>query len=43
MNRWFRLCAAVIAMMTIAILQNAWTVFVDLIRAATHWKLSDVQ
>jgi len=43
MNRWYRLGAAVIAMMMIANLQYAWTLFVEPIRAATHWKLSDVQ
>jgi MFS transporter, OFA family, oxalate/formate antiporter len=42
-NRWFRLAAAVIAMMMIANLQYGWTLFVDPLRAATHWKLSDVQ
>ena len=42
-NRWLRLSAAVVAMMMIANLQYAWTLFVDPIRAATHWKLSDVQ
>lgn len=43
MNRWVRLSAAVIAMMMIANLQYGWTLFVDPIRAATGWKLSDVQ
>lgn len=43
MNRWNRLAAAVIAMMMIANLQYAWTLFVEPLRAATHWKLSDVQ
>ena len=43
MNRWIRLSAAVVAMMMIANLQYAWTLFVEPIRAATHWKLSDVQ
>ena len=43
MSRWVRLSAAVVAMMMIANLQYAWTLFVDPIRAATHWKLSDVQ
>ena len=33
----------VIAMMMIANLQYAWTLFVKPIIAATHWKLSDVQ
>jgi OFA family oxalate/formate antiporter-like MFS transporter len=42
-NRWIRLSAAVVAMMMIANLQYAWTLFVEPIRTATHWKLSDVQ
>lgn len=49
MNRWARLVAAVVAMMMIANLQYAWTLFVDPI-VTTHmklfherWKLSDVQ
>ncbi len=43
MNRWVRLSAAVIAMMMIANLQYGWTLFVDPLRAANGWKLSDVQ
>ncbi|MGD1094140.1 MAG: oxalate/formate MFS antiporter [Bryobacteraceae bacterium] len=43
MNRWIRLGAAVVAMMMIANLQYAWTLFVKPLIAATHWKLSDVQ
>lgn len=43
MNRWARLVAAVIAMIMIANLQYAWTLFVKPIIGATHWKLSDVQ
>ena len=43
MNRWIRLAAAVVAMMMIANLQYAWTLFVKPIIGATHWKLSDVQ
>ena len=43
MSRWVRLAAAVVAMMMIANLQYAWTLFVDPIRAATHWKLTQVQ
>jgi OFA family oxalate/formate antiporter-like MFS transporter len=42
-NRWFRLVAAVVAMMMIANLQYAWTLFVKPLVAAQHWKLSDVQ
>lgn len=49
MNRWARLVAAVVAMMMIANLQYAWTLFVDPIVTThmklfhEHWKLSDVQ
>ncbi|HLJ47764.1 MAG TPA: oxalate/formate MFS antiporter [Bryobacteraceae bacterium] len=43
MNRWFRLAAAVVAMIMIANLQYAWTLFVKPMIAAHHWKLSDVQ
>ena len=43
MNRWFRLVAAVVAMIMIANLQYAWTLFVKPLVAAKHWKLSDVQ
>jgi len=43
MNRWMRLTAAVVAMMMIANLQYAWTLFVKPIIQTTHWKLSDVQ
>src|SRR5579884_4043738 len=41
--RWVRLAGAVLAMMMIANLQYAWTLFVKPILATTHWKLSDVQ
>ena len=43
MNRWIRLGGAVVAMMMIANLQYAWTLFVKPIVGANHWKLSDVQ
>jgi OFA family oxalate/formate antiporter-like MFS transporter len=42
-NRWFQLCAALIAMIMIANLQYAWTLFVGPIQAERGWKLSDVQ
>jgi OFA family oxalate/formate antiporter-like MFS transporter len=42
-NRWIRLGAAVVAMIMIANLQYAWTLFVKPLIAATGWKLSDVQ
>ena len=43
MNRWIRLVGAVVAMMMIANLQYAWTLFVKPLVGANHWKLSDVQ
>jgi MFS transporter, OFA family, oxalate/formate antiporter len=43
MNRWLRLLAAVVAMIAIGNLQYAWTIFVQPMMTATHWKLSDVQ
>jgi OFA family oxalate/formate antiporter-like MFS transporter len=43
MNRWVRLGAAVVAMIMIANLQYAWTLFVKPLIAANGWKLSDVQ
>jgi len=42
-SRWIRLIAAVIAMIMIGNLQYAWTLFVQPVMSATHWKLSDVQ
>ena len=42
-NRWFQLCASVIAMVMIANLQYAWTLFVNPIQQSTGWKLSDIQ
>jgi len=42
-NRWFQLCASLVAMIMIANLQYAWTLFVTPMQAATHWKLSDIQ
>lgn len=43
MSRWIRLAAAVVAMIQIANLQYAWTLFVQPIREATGWALSEVQ
>jgi OFA family oxalate/formate antiporter-like MFS transporter len=43
MNRWFRLAAAVVAMIMIGNLQYAWTLFVQPMMTATGWKLSEVQ
>jgi OFA family oxalate/formate antiporter-like MFS transporter len=42
-NRWFQLCASVVAMVMIANLQYSWTLFVEPMRTATGWKLSDIQ
>ena len=42
-NPWFQLVASVIAMVMIANLQYAWTLFVQPIQKATAWKLSDIQ
>src|SRR4029077_12461559 len=42
-NRWFQLVASVIAMVMIANLQYAWTLFVKPMQAGTGWKVSDIQ
>jgi OFA family oxalate/formate antiporter-like MFS transporter len=42
-NRWFQLCASVIAMIMIANLQYAWTLFVQPLQQGTGWKLSEIQ
>ena len=42
-NRWFQLGASLIAMIMIANLQYAWTLFVQPLQAGTGWKLSDIQ
>ncbi|HEX2456244.1 MAG TPA: oxalate/formate MFS antiporter [Vicinamibacterales bacterium] len=42
-SRWFQLCASLVAMIMIANLQYSWTLFVEPMRKATGWKLSDVQ
>ena len=42
-NRWVQLGASLVAMIMIANLQYAWTLFVEPIRQATGWKLSDIQ
>lgn len=42
-NRWVQLTGSVLAMLMIANLQYSWTLFVQPIRAATGWKLADVQ
>ena len=42
-NRWFQLCASLVCMIMIANLQYSWTLFVQPLRGATGWKLSDIQ
>src|SRR5215471_1592930 len=42
-NRWFQLGASLVAMIMIANLQYSWTLFVEPMRAATGWKLSEIQ
>ena len=42
-NRWFQLCASLVAMIMIANLQYAWTLFVRPMQHAMGWKLSDIQ
>jgi OFA family oxalate/formate antiporter-like MFS transporter len=42
-NRWFQLLASLVAMIMIANLQYAWTLFVQPLQATTGWKLSDIQ
>jgi OFA family oxalate/formate antiporter-like MFS transporter len=42
-NRWFQLVASLIAMIMIANLQYAWTLFVSPMQKATNWKLSEIQ
>jgi MFS transporter, OFA family, oxalate/formate antiporter len=42
-NRWFQLGASLIAMIMIANLQYAWTLFVRPLQESTGWRLSDIQ
>lgn len=42
-KRWNQFGSAVIAMIMIANLQYAWTLFVKPMQAETHWKLPDIQ
>src|SRR6476660_3176007 len=42
-NKWFQLSASLIAMIMIANLQYSWTLFVQPLKSATGWKLSDIQ
>jgi OFA family oxalate/formate antiporter-like MFS transporter len=42
-GRWFQLCASLIAMIMIANLQYAWTLFVTPMQDGNGWQLSDIQ
>jgi OFA family oxalate/formate antiporter-like MFS transporter len=42
-NRWFQLVASLVAMIMIANLQYAWTLFVQPLRESTGWALPDIQ
>jgi OFA family oxalate/formate antiporter-like MFS transporter len=42
-NRWFQLVSSLLAMIMIANLQYAWTLFVTPLQGHTGWKLSDIQ
>jgi OFA family oxalate/formate antiporter-like MFS transporter len=42
-NRWFQLGASLVAMIMIANLQYAWTLFVPAIQSGTGWELSAIQ
>jgi MFS transporter, OFA family, oxalate/formate antiporter len=42
-NRWFQLGASLLAMIMIANLQYAWTLFVKPLQHNTGWSLSDIQ
>lgn len=42
-NRWLQLVVSVVAMIMIANLQYAWTLFVNPIQAGTGWSLTDIQ
>jgi OFA family oxalate/formate antiporter-like MFS transporter len=42
-NRWFQLVASLIAMIMIANLQYAWTLFVQPMQARTGWGLAEIQ
>ena len=42
-TRWFQLVASLIAMIMIANLQYAWTLFVEPMQKSTGWRLADIQ
>jgi MFS transporter, OFA family, oxalate/formate antiporter len=42
-NRWFQLCASLLAMIMIANLQYAWTLFVTPLQKGTGWTLTEIQ
>jgi OFA family oxalate/formate antiporter-like MFS transporter len=42
-NRWFQLCASLLAMIMIANLQYSWTLFVTPMQTANSWPLDGIQ
>ena len=42
-NRWFQPCASLVAMIMIANLQYAWTLFVTPLQKGTGWTLTEIQ
>jgi MFS transporter, OFA family, oxalate/formate antiporter len=42
-SRWFQLCASLVAMIMIANLQYAWTLFVKPLQQGTGWTLAEIQ
>ena len=42
-NRWFQLAVSLVAMIMIANLQYAWTLFVPSIQRGTSWSLAEIQ
>jgi OFA family oxalate/formate antiporter-like MFS transporter len=42
-NRWFQLCASLLAMIMIANLQYAWLLFVEPMQTESGWMRSDIQ
>ena len=42
-NRWFQLCASLVAMIMIANLQYAWLLFVEPMQTESGWMRSDIQ
>jgi MFS transporter, OFA family, oxalate/formate antiporter len=42
-NRWVQLCAGIVAMMAIANLQYAWTLFTEPLSSSLHATLAAIQ